>query len=1394
MSGKSVIPVEFANEKLVEEITPLDTPSNPSNLIRIQTVKETSEILELKKKLRLAKKSIINTYECQSNPIDHGFSGIVISQKHSVIILSNSTSNDIQFFSLENFQKLYSYKSTCGSCFQLKINQDESKVYCATHTGYIFSLDLPFNEESGCSKFQVFKGRVAFCVSGEILYSQGIRSFFVKQYNTVTNTTNYIGRIEHIYKLAINNSGKYLAGIGRRRLQIYDMIKFKYPIYNRKLPLSYAAASRADKTLYSDIVFAHNDDFCAFACERKLTIISMKNWKDIKVLKFPDESMICSIKLTNLSDNIIGISQENSICVWDTYSESILPCFFNSYMDETKLYSQIFRFDVDTVKGIAYAFEKKRPILYKFDCNLFRYKIVGKYDSSFENKLLIVNKKEEILLIRKRNPKVLVYDINSCKEKSSFIFTKGLLLSCAVQQDFENYLYLISEDCMVIYNTESYEVINEILCDSGKFVAIIYHFYMSIDTLILSDNNSTIKFYKSNGDYAKSLIINLGNGTVMKAFKNYLIIGTSENNICIYDLTTMTQHSYSEPFLHTIRCIIVFNGGLNLLVSFYENYCMIIEFNNLKYYEKKNLEKQIMNCVITNDERFLLASMENQKLFVYSLPNVEKLFQITNTRFYFIALDAKNNYLLNAATNILFKYENIFNNSHPRIIGESVSYPSIKKFFNGEKNFNQGEQDSWLIFPYLINSLHFYAAENNKTALRDAMRIRKSKIINSFVGTPLDISLLTENKEVSNYIIKELAENIQENIVSLRLLCMNLSNINNKGFKSLELLYENCLVPCTFASTPIPEYCSEKLHLPKLIYSPTEDLIQEKFLNPFITGNTRVHFSKSVFKVSLETGSKESIEFLQSLICCKNQNIFKTKFIQLILNEKWNKIKWVHYSFSATFIIYLLFLSMYSLHKYLPYLYVATAANSLLSIYEIVQFLINPRIYFNDVTNYFDFLKNVFFYIYLGYRSYYMLIIASIMSWIRGVTLFTLFKRTRPLINMLYYVLQDIIPFALIVFYSILAFAFIRSTFQDDSSIGSGELILEAYFNIVGGLNTGGNGLETFLIVINSIFNVIIMLNLLISIIGKTYEGVNENELIENMKKVAELIIEVELLLLPFHFENKYNLVLVCDEYTPDTKEVEQELDDKLGNIKDSIENMKIQMLNKQENTDLEIMEIKKSITSLKQTMLDNFNTVISNMGKKKERDLTPEPTKFLCLNGHDLIIKKDSKSRICDLCFAEFRNVNDYYCYFCDFDMCFQCAQSFKSSIHAQYKCYLGHELVDYRDEGMIIDLKEFDTQTCRFCNKKFESKGFYCILCMYFVCIECNQVIEYLLNIEKPIPCKNKHILKWRFQELYYEWCLSIKCDSCQKSYLGAGFFGCAACRYNVCIRCYKRQCISL
>ena len=130
---------------------------------------------------------------------------------------------------------------------------------------------------------------------------------------------------------------------------------------------------------------------------------------------------------------------------------------------------------------------------------------------------------------------------------------------------------------------------------------------------------------------------------------------------------------------------------------------------------------------------------------------------------------------------------------------------------------------------------------------------------------------------------------------------------------------------------------------------------------------------------------------------------------------------------------------------------------------------------------------------------------------IRGLTGFRCFRMTRYYVRLILNSIRDILPFILIFFYSTLSFGIICSVYRD---ISMSELWMYPYdLNIGAASHNDVFDINYISFFIATVINVIIMLNLLISILGDSFDRFQINASEIDFMEMAKTLVEFETMM-----------------------------------------------------------------------------------------------------------------------------------------------------------------------------------------------------------------------------------------------------------------------------------------
>ena len=319
----------------------------------------------------------------------------------------------------------------------------------------------------------------------------------------------------------------------------------------------------------------------------------------------------------------------------------------------------------------------------------------------------------------------------------------------------------------------------------------------------------------------------------------------------------------------------------------------------------------------------------------------------------------------------------------------------------------------------------------------------------------------------------------------------------------------------------LPRFCLHETIMPSLYLSdhlkiyPNEIVWKEFFSN---TGRPIV-FSQSTFRLEIDIGTNGSIKFLQSLLKCSDETIFRSSIVQEYLSFKWAKVKPIVYALGFVYIIYLILLGFYIVLfiDSKAFLGVIIFVHIILCLYEVFQIATDFTEYMCNAWNILDQLRSISFSYYAlmavgGRYNNDVLLAVLIFSWSKGIACFRMFDKTRYMVRLIIQVIIDITTFFFILFYATLAFAFVFYIRNPSKSFPI--YLTVAYRLDLGDFETNiKETFDWFLFFVSTMINPLIMLNLLIAIMSDTATAVAEIDDICGLKELAEMIIDIEKIL-----------------------------------------------------------------------------------------------------------------------------------------------------------------------------------------------------------------------------------------------------------------------------------------
>lgn len=441
-----------------------------------------------------------------------------------------------------------------------------------------------------------------------------------------------------------------------------------------------------------------------------------------------------------------------------------------------------------------------------------------------------------------------------------------------------------------------------------------------------------------------------------------------------------------------------------------------------------------------------------------------------------------------------------------------------------------------LFSPLKVNLAHIYAYLGYDELLAEALKLGTEIKIDADGNSPLKYALERRTQGCIDVILDYLAELREKDFPTF----LNYSYAIRNEF---EILLDNrseflpAFLEAIFFKVPdLTNFAVTKFPLPHLNFSPVKKLNPYDFVYhadeaPVDDIESPISFRTMPFPISSVKGSNMSIDLLDSISNCPNQKILRTDFVRIYVRNKWDSL-W-YYIFALTVLMWsnLALMSIMLLMQandnttsvfFITCFVAFIIVNALLIVYEMVQAFAEGLKYVTNVWNLVDISRIALCglwltMIFIGVEGEYVKYIAwpmAIVNFFRGLSAFRAFDSTRFYTRLILRAFSEAIPFLLVFFYSTLAFGviYLAADFSGDYTLAS--IWSVPYELSMGNFdNNNDNVLMYSGFIIASIVNVIIILNLLISILGDSFESFQAEAIEIDTLEMVELVIELETLM-----------------------------------------------------------------------------------------------------------------------------------------------------------------------------------------------------------------------------------------------------------------------------------------
>jgi len=633
---------------------------------------------------------------------------------------------------------------------------------------------------------------------------------------------------------------------------------------------------------------------------------------------------------------------------------------------------------------------------------------------------------------------------------------------------------------------------------------------------------------------------------------SFIISGAADYTIRIWDLKTFTQVEKFETKAGMIESISLSPDGKFLAFGDRASKVNLWDWSSKKLVKKFASHTKWVKSVNFSSDNTLFASASNDNTIrVWNALEERQEFHIQGhtSTIRAVRFTPDNRFLISGSEDLKVKIWNIEpNNLELQDIGGALdTFVYLTKITKKDKPTL--EQSLATFSKLRVNLAHIYSYLGYDDLLKEALELGTPIKIDKDGHSPLYYALqrnsqncvdrllifMTELKESSMDLFLNYATALRSDIESL---------IMNPSVYLLDFLDA-----IFFIAPNLPNFAVPKENLPILRYAGTKKVNTSDFIIEGGDGVSEeeipIEFKTLPFAIPCISGSYSSLNFLQNIVDSRNKSVFLSKAIKIYIRTKWNNV-WFFTLLLTTLMWSNLGLMIYCIVALDSISYVVSYAenigiylqlfigiNIILSLYEFIQALSTGISYFFSYWNVIDVLRSTFCILWgiLSFQysqadlfpiTWSMVILNSF----RGLTGFRAFDTTRFYTKLIFRAFSDSISFILIFFYSTFNFGVLYYVSMEGTEKDIFTLWKSPYQLNMGDTEAanGTNWAVYFYFMMASVINVIIMLNLLISILGDAFESFQMEAGQIDVMEMADLVLEIEYLMFWKRNQNEKNV------------------------------------------------------------------------------------------------------------------------------------------------------------------------------------------------------------------------------------------------------------------------------
>ena len=594
----------------------------------------------------------------------------------------------------------------------------------------------------------------------------------------------------------------------------------------------------------------------------------------------------------------------------------------------------------------------------------------------------------------------------------------------------------------------------------------------------------------------------------LKAIQGYLVSGSSDNTIRLWSIETGQQVEVLEGHTDDVNSLTTINGYL----------ASGSEDSTLRLWDVRTRQEVAIleghtkgvECVAAMNEHLISAS-KDKTVRLWNIETKQPVAILEDHTDNVNCLTTTSEYLVSGSKDKTIRLT-MMNCKYRLFPGSDLGIHHFKKLANSSALDYNKSINEITIMPQRINILHVLARQGKDKLLEKALEEGCYFLESRDRRTPLSISLEKGNKRCTEVILKYVGslENKIRQAKILSLMHRDLPSILETNSIYLGSVCEAATFSFvdSIRTSELPQYF--KTQVP--VFNPSD---YSSELEDVRMGSTQLKFN------FLE-GSESSLKLLKALESTESSECLCSDLVQTLVSYKWSKFKllfWVLAFLNLLNVVLIMgitFSDTNSTRQLLTRAFLFN--NSFFMLFEAIQLFSLKLRYFYSTKNYLDLLRILLGYLWgvVSLSSEFsnlnstsiLTLVTSLLFWVEGVSAFKLIESTRYYTWLIREVIKDIRGFLGILVYFVVAYCSIIGTSISSSFL---ETFKTSYDLLLGELDRSDfDDIQWVVFVLGSLLNLIIMLNLLISIISESFAKIVSERKESDTRIRLELIIEVE--------------------------------------------------------------------------------------------------------------------------------------------------------------------------------------------------------------------------------------------------------------------------------------------